>query len=172
MGTWLLAACGPRVPEIEDPPDWMLGVFSLDPGSDTGVANFHVHADGSLDVYVSDGSGQPPMYQSTRLWHMEDDETLVHTPLLPQEEHWAREYRVTQGPSCGPHPRFRRFGSDREIRSGEWVRGARCLYFGPPPEVEEGCDPCEREWWIDWCDEPPPPCDEGDTDSGDATLTE
>jgi hypothetical protein len=170
MGTWLLAACGPRVPEIEDPPDWMLGVFSYDPGGDWGVPQFHVRPDGTLDVYMSDGREEQPEYLSTRTWHLEDDDTLIYSNL--PDSSWAREYAVTRGPACGPHPHFDRFGTDREIRNGAWVRGALCLYFGPPPEGEEGCDPCEREWWIDWCDEPPPPCDEGDTDSGDATLTE
>lgn len=62
----LAAGCGPR---IDEPQDWMLGVFSTQhpslPGGHAGgdsppVFQFHLRENGTMDTYVSDSRDPNP----------------------------------------------------------------------------------------------------------------
>jgi hypothetical protein len=158
-----VVGCGPRV---DEPQDWMLGVFSTQhpslPGGNGGdiptVFQFHVREDGTMDTYVSDRRDSNPPYGpiETQTWESRGPDELAFFSWPGDSV--VVEVVVRRTGRCGPHPvrRVTELGAERE---SEWYRGSVCVWFG---DNEPDCHGICRPWHFEWCDEPPEPCEDDD----------
>ena len=168
-----LGACGPSVSEPPKAQEWMLGVFSnrlpVDESDTNGVTQYHVYDDFKLDMLYFSSRHQVGEYR--RVWEPRGDDAFA---MFPAEEELdsgiISEYviRPKEGASveCGPYEviKFRRPGSSQPgpSSSPETIyRGAVCARAydcTPPPDQPDAC--WGLDYTLEWCDEPPPPCEE------------
>jgi hypothetical protein len=155
----LALACGPQA---NDASSWAGTYSNRSPGllttNDSGVLHFEIREGGSFTI-VRSGSSQgeacnnikgPPSVYSWKT--LSDTEIEVSFPdRILGHDAW----RISRGPNCSM--RVRRVNAGVvSSKATDYPRGEVCLEV---PACLEGqvCSGCS----LDWCDEPPPPCDEG-----------
>lgn len=168
-----LGACGPSASEPPKVQEWMLGVFSdRQPvgHSDTdAVIQYHVYDTLEVSALVVNVSG--PVSEFHRVWEPRGDDAFA---MFPAEEELdsdtTAEYlvRPSEGASvdCGPYEVVTVRGpasDDPGPRPNPETiyRGAVCSRpydCAPPPDDPDAC--WGLAYTLEWCDEPPPPCED------------
>ncbi len=135
-------------------PDWVLGTFSNQPNAVglTSIVHYEFREDGTFARTQVRGCGDNPqeLYEEHQWRRVEDSLVVVG---IVREGGAVEEWRVRPGETCN-------LVEVEQVSNGlvrgtlTLERGAVCLYELPPCEIN--CESCATEW----CDEPPPPCDD------------
>lgn len=168
-----LSACGPSIDAPPEVQQWMLGVFSNrqpEGSSDYGyVTQYHVYDDFEVDKIDFNSGGQSSIRR--RRWEPRGVDSFA---MFPAEEErtiiseWLVHPREGASLDCGPYDVVTIYGPTSSQPgpqpNPETIhRGAVCVYAydcTPTPDDPDAC--FGFAYTLDWCDEPPPPCEDPD----------
>lgn len=171
-----LGACGPSTNEPPEIQQWMLGVFSnhlpVDHSDTDEIIQYHVYDDFTVAMIFFNGI-RNEVGEYRRRWEPRSDDAFA---MFPAEEEPASgiisEYMVRprEGASvgCGPYEVIK-FHVPTTSQPGPQPnpqtihRGAVCARpydCTPPPDDPDAC--FGFAYTLEWCDEPPPPCEDAD----------
>jgi hypothetical protein len=167
-----LSACGPNVTEPPKVQDWMLGVFSnrqpVDQSDTDEITQYHVYDEFALDMLYFNGI-RNRVGEYRRRWEPRGDDSFAMFPAEDEGTTAISEYlvRPKEGASldCGPYEVVTVYGPESsqpglQLSSDMMHRGAVCARpydCTPPPDDPDAC--WGLAYTLEWCDEPPPPCE-------------
>jgi hypothetical protein len=167
-----LSACGPNVTEPPKVQEWMLGAFShrqpVDHSDTDEVIQYHVYDTLEVSALVVNINGLVSEFH--RVWEPRGEDSFAMFPAEEElDSHIISEYlvRPEEGASveCGPYEVIKFRGPESSqpgaAPNPETIhRGAVCARpydCTPPPDDPDAC--WGLAYTLEWCDEPPPPCE-------------